>query len=157
MKLSPIPIRVVRGLVAAVLSGLTCAILVIGIAFGYIFCTWQVEGTTAYNRQVDLQQLRSDLIRPTLGCSVVFACAGWLSFAPCASYRFTRSLGYVFLGSLMFWLILSGLALTPTRYKEVSHPTFYPSELMVLLGPPTLLTIILTAIRIRPTGSDSSS
>ncbi len=82
-------------------------------------------------------------------CGVVCACAGWATFAPAGKYSFAWSLAIIFVGSLVAWMVLGWMELTPRRYKGVDHPAFYPSELLVLIVPPSLAAAFLTMIRVR--------
>jgi len=86
---------------------------------------------------------------PVVGCTVVFACAGWATFAPVGAFRFAKSLAIVFVMSLPLWFFLASMQFTPRRIKSVEHPAMYPSEFMVIAGPPVLAAAMLTAVRAR--------
>jgi hypothetical protein len=139
-----------RGLLAAILCGLGGAVASVAVALGFTVCRWLVSGTTEYDRlRIDLRSLESDMVIPIIGCAIVFACAGWATFAPAGTYRFARSLVVVFLVSVALWYVIGSMELTPRRYRGIEHPLLYASELIVLMASPMLAAALLTVIRIR--------
>lgn len=142
-----LPLNLFGGVCGAVLCGLGGAVGSISLALGLTIGRWLVEGTTPYMRELDLQSIEREMLNPVIGCTLVCAGAGFSIFAPHGTHRFTRSLVEVCLGSVMLWLVLWSLELTPRRYKEIQHPPLYPSELLILIGPPIAVASILTAIR----------
>jgi hypothetical protein len=150
MNLRHSPINLPRGLFGAISGAVIGAVAPAALAMGFTACRWVIFGTAEFDRVYDLRHLRSDMIGPVIGCSVVFACAGWTTLAPrVGRYRFAWTLATLFLITLPLWFVVVSMELTPRRYKGVHHPEFYPSELMVVIGPPIVVAIILTAVRAR--------
>ena len=91
---------------------------------------------------------------------MLLAAAGWATFAPAGRHRFAATLAIVFVSSMGLWFMLGWMQLTPQRFKGIDHPEFYPSELMVLIGPPALVAIGLNlgrsngGIKSKPSGWD---
>lgn len=95
------------------------------------------------------QDLVDGMAYPAVGCAVICACAGWATFAPAGKHSFAWSLAIIFLISVPLWAAIGWMELTPRRYKGLVHPMYYPSELLALFGPPTVVAMALTLIRIR--------
>ena len=159
MNAEPSTIAILRGLRAAVVGGLGGAIVPVALLCLFTVCRWFIEGASDFDRQLDLNNLPKKLHFPIIGCSLMCACAAWTTFAPCGNFRFAKSLAIIFAICMPLWYILSTMHLTPQRLKGVHHPAIYPSELIVVIGPPIVAAVFLTAIRIfgsrRPAGSES--
>ncbi len=137
-----------RGTCASALGALIGGTLPAAALMLFTFCSWFVAGASEFDRQVDLRRLREDLVWPVIGCAVVCACAAWTTFAPVGKYRFARTLAIIVAVCVPMWFVLNAMALTPRRLKGVGHPAIYPSELIELIGPPVLIAVILTVVRI---------
>lgn len=146
--LSQSSLNLKRGLVATFICSLVGAVGSVALALAFTVSRWLVSGTTEINREYDLRDLQSEMLGPVIGCAVVLGCAGWATYAPAGSFRFVPSLVFIFSVSVALWSILLSMQLTPRRFKSMDHPAFYPSELIVLFGPPILAAIGLTAVRI---------
>jgi hypothetical protein len=53
----------------------------------------------------------------------------------------------ILFASVVGWSLLSGFQWTPQRIKGVDHPPIYPSELLLIVGPPVLAAVVLGAMR----------
>jgi hypothetical protein len=96
-------------------------------------------------------ELRS-VVPLALWGAAVGACAGWAAAAPGGAYTPSGSLVVVVLCALPLWAVLLALDLTPHRYKGGEHPAVYPSEALVLVGPPVVVSGVVTLIRARRAG-----
>lgn len=136
-----------RGLRAALILGGLGAVAPLVLMLGLTVGGWAVLGATESDRPSDLVWLRSRMLGPTLGIGVLFASTGWAAFAPRRPHRFFPTFLSVCLLSLGGWFVLGLLQLTPRRFKGVDHPLFYPSELLVFLGPPIVAAARLSLRR----------
>jgi hypothetical protein len=119
-----------------------------GVLGAVVWCVIGALAAAVAVAVLDLNQsYLSTAMWPVLGCGAVFACAGWAARSSRPARGFVRSLIVVFFGSIVLWTVLAGLELTPRRLKSVEHPLIYPSEAVVLLVPPVLMAVILTALR----------
>jgi hypothetical protein len=143
------PLNIKRGLIATCLSALAGAAGCVVVAAGIYVYRWVTSGPTGTDVQGDFQYLKTYLHYPVVGCAVVFAFAGWATFAPIRPHRFARTLLLVFLISVPCWIVLSALQITPPRLKSIQHPLYYPSEILVLIGPPLMAAAVLTVRRLR--------
>ena len=138
-----------RGMRAAAAAAAIGAVAPAALMLAFTVCRWAVQGSSAFDRQFDLLRLKRDLLGPIIGCSCVFACAGWATFAPAGVFRFARSLAIVFTSSLPVWFVLSSMQLTPRRIGYVRDPAIYPSEFLVIVAPPILAAGIVTLVRMK--------
>ena len=145
------PLNVSRGLRGSLLCALVGAVAPLVMVSAFLVFNWIVFGVSEWDRHYDIQQWKHQMLGVIIGVSVVFACAGWAKFAPMGTYRFARSLAFVFLVSVPLWFVL-GMArdlldLNPRKPKKLDEPKFYPSELLMMIGPPIVAATILTTIR----------
>jgi predicted permease len=146
-----------RGLLATLLGALGGALVSVALALGFTVCGWLVAGTKEVDRQHDVDYLKQYTVYPIVGCAVVCACAAWATFAPARTRPFARSLGLIFLVSVPLWYVIGWMELTPRRNRGTEHPVFYPSELIVLIGPPLVAAAFLTVLRIRDAATTQGS
>ena len=132
---------VVRGTRAALILGGVGALAPVALMVGVTVIQWWINHTSEWDRRYDLLWLRNRMVGPTLGCAVIFAAAGWATYAPVGRHRFTPALVLIVAGSLVLWPMLMSLSLTPQRLKGVDHPEFYPLELTIWLTPPILIAL----------------
>jgi len=85
---------------------------------------------------------------PVVGCALIFACAGWVAYAVRPPLRFAISLLIVFLMSVVMWMTIMAMEITPRRLKGMDHPNLYPSETLALFGLPALAAAVVTVFRL---------
>ena len=136
-------VNLLRGTAAALIFGLlgflAPALLLGVLATGH----WIMEGTSEFA----LNQVSDVALGPMIGVGLVLACAGWATFAPSGNHRFASTLAIIFAISVIGWIVLGSMNLTPPRYKNTEHPFMYPSEAFVFFTPPILGALVLTLIR----------
>src|SRR5437879_5370885 len=108
------PLKISRGLCAAVLCGLAGAFAPMGLALVLRLCRWLVSGS-AETASAWVSDLEYYMEYPVVGCAAVSACAGCAAFAPVGTYRFVLSLAYIFFVSLLSWYVIGWLGLMPFR------------------------------------------
>jgi hypothetical protein len=138
----------VRGARAAVGFALFGAIAPIVFMVVFTLVHWGIGNASRIDWRGDIRQLEGGLLGPVIGCALVFACAGWATFAPRGSYRFARSLVLILVISLPLGWFLGSLEITPRRFKGIRHPLLYFSELLVLVVPPIVAATFVTAFRV---------
>jgi hypothetical protein len=149
MKPQQLPLNILRGLCGTFLAAFGGAIAAAGVAFAFRLCRGLPAGATRWTPGFDLGWLEKDMVQPIVGCAAVFACAGWATFAPSGAHGLVRSILAIFLLSLPLWFAAWWFHLTPPRLKGIDYPVFSPTELLALVGPPTVASALLTAIRNR--------
>ena len=149
-----------RGFRAAVPFGLAGAIVPIAVLYGLFALYWWFTGAPTFIRRVDIARIRMALPGPVVGCATIGACAGWVTYSLRGNFRFVGTLAAITAMSLVLWGIIGWASiwdqLTPPRIRGVRHPMFYPSELMLLMGPPIVAAALVTAFRARETPSQTS-
>jgi hypothetical protein len=138
-----------------VVGSVVAVALAVALWLGFRLCKWFGTGETAFDPEDDLRLLREEWIFPVLGCAIFGACAGWVTFAPARRFSFALSLVIIFLVSIPLIVVVRSLVDTPPRYKGVAHPQIYPSEVLVLMGPPIVVAAILTLVRVRRVRRDN--
>ena len=151
MKSTILDLNPVRGLLAAVVGASAGAVAPIAIMVACVVLRWWITGASDFDRRYDIGWIRENLPGPVIGCAMVCACAAWATFAPRGSFRFARTLAIVTAISFCLWFVVGSMELTPRRLKGIEHPMFYPSELLLLMGPPIVAAALVTAIRVRGT------
>ena len=137
-------VNLLRGTAAALLCGLL-GLLAPALALGLLTAgRWIVEGQMELG---DLTQLRLVVRGPMVGVGLVLACTGWATYTPSGNFRFASTLAIIFVISVVGWMVLGSMNLTPPRYKNTEHPFMYPSEAFVFFTPPILAALVLTLIR----------
>ena len=149
MPRSKVRLDFARGGCAALILGILGAVAPVTLMFGVTVAGWLLFGSSGWDRRYDLAWLRDRMGGPMLGCATVFAAAGWATFAPPDRRRFTPTLLLISLSSLGLWAVLTSLPLKPTRLKGIDHPEFYPTELLLIIGPPIVVAVGLSLIRDR--------
>ena len=150
MKVEPrrSPWNLYRALWATSLCAVLGATVPVGLAVVIALCRWAV-GPSEFASEWFRRDLEENIIHPVVGCGVVCACAGFATFAPRGKHSFAWSLAIIFVFSLVIWAVIASMELTPRRFKGVEHPVCYPSDLIALIAPPSVVSAFLTMIRTR--------
>jgi H+/Cl- antiporter ClcA len=146
-------VRPLRGLAAALGFGAVGFLVPVVLGLGYTVLRWWLEGSTDWDRAYDLRWLPFQLAGPAIGVALVLGCAGWATYAPSGSYRFTRTLATVFAIAVPSWLVIASVAdaLDESRRwhtTTVQRPV-EPSTVLFLAVPPIAAAIVLTTWRSR--------
>ena len=147
--LPPSKFNLSRGVRGTVLWAGIGAVAPVVMMVVFTLCRWCVWEASASDRQYDIAHLPDSLLWPVIGCAAVCACTGWATYAPIGSFRFAKSLAIVFAASVPLWLVVGSMGLTPRRTKGIENPAIYPSELILVIGPPIVAAILLAAIRVK--------
>ena len=147
----PIPLW---GLYGALMSAIVGAVIPTAIVLGGATLWWHARGSSDLDRSYDRNSVLPSTPSLVVVGAVVFACAGWATFAPRGKHRFARTLAIVVaitapLWAVVVWLVRE-LELTPVRYKGLEHPAWYQSEIavaIVCLVIPIVVALILSAVR----------
>jgi uncharacterized membrane protein len=147
----PIPIR---GLYGALISAIVGAVVPAAIVLVCTTLWWHAQGSSDLDRTYDRNNVLPDIPSLVVVGAVVFACAGWATFAPRGKHRFARTLAIVVAITAPLWAVVGWfvreLKLTPVRYKGVEHPAWYQSEVavaIVCLAVPIVVAVSLSAVR----------
>ena len=146
----------VRGVFAAVVGALVGGVAPIVVLAAGTVIRWWITGASEFDRRYDIGWVRNALPGPVVGCATICA-ARRATFAPRGRYRFARSLAVITAISLGVWLVVGSMELTPRRLKGIEHPMFYPSEWMLLMGPPIAAAVMMTVFRLRAAAPRSGS
>ncbi len=143
-----------RGLYGALLGAAVGAVVPVAIVLGCTVCWWHAQGSSELDRTYDRHAVLLDIPSLVVVGATVFACAGWATFAPRGSHRFAGTLAIVTGITVPLWYVVlwvvRKLEFTPTRYKGVEHPSWYPSEIavaIVCLAIPIVVAVTLSALR----------
>ena len=147
----------VRGILSAAAWGLVGAIAAVALVSLGTLAYWHLNDTRQFDRQYDINWWRTRALPPIIGVTTLLACAGWAAYAPRGKHRFATTLAILFFLSIPLWFVLGSMELTPRRVKSVEHPPLYPSELLVLVLPPIVVSIALSVLRGHRHTSDTSA
>ncbi len=125
-------------------SGLRSAILwgIVGVVLALLACV-VLQAQERWQDITMLGEYRSWLISsfhkgmwPALGCFIVLGCSAWAANAPQPPRNLVVCLLQVTSVSIILWLIIGAMEITPRRLKGIEHPAIYLSEFLVLIVPP---------------------
>ena len=134
-------LKVSRGLIAA---GLLAVVGLLGSVGLVLLCLVFGSGT-AFDPRISF-----------LAGAVFLGCAGWATYAPPGSWRFVRSLLFIFLVSLSCWFLVFGVV--KVMDEELSDhlracykgdPFLRPDQALVLFSPPIGAAQLLVVLRLR--------
>jgi hypothetical protein len=144
-----------RGAAAAFVLGLVGFLIPIVAGLSFTVVRWWVSGFSEWDRAHDLRLLPFQLAYPTIGTAFVLASAGWATYAPRGTHRFTPTLAVVSAIALVSWIVIALGASDPDRMHAplgMTEQLVEPSALLFLAAPPMAAAIILTTWRNRRAG-----
>jgi hypothetical protein len=141
-------LNLVRGIGFALLCGTIGFLAPILMGLAFTFCRWRVFGFNAFDRALDLRSLPENLAYAAVGAAILFAAAGWASYAPNGTYRFARTLVTVFAISVPSWFVLgnacSALGLLPDHFRGEVRPLVELADVLMLSIAPVVTALVLS-------------
>ena len=143
----------IRGIGFALFFGTIGFFAPILIGLSFTVCRWWVYGFNDFDRAYDLQLLPTYLASPAVGIAIIFATAGWATYAPKGIYRFTRTLIIIAALSLTSWVVLAhvieSLGLSPRGHIGRHQRLVEPLSVLCFAVPPVAMALILSKMRAR--------
>jgi len=139
--------NVKRGLLAALASSFIGAVSAFLVISALVFGNWLLKDTHASEREFDTRWLATAWIVPAIGVSIYLGLAAFATYAATTNFGFGRTLAIIFFVSIPLTAFLASLELTPKRIKSIDHPVLYPSEIAILVLPPSVVAFLLLASR----------
>jgi hypothetical protein len=131
--------HLVRAFLFTVLFGVIGMVTPILIFLSGTVVRWIVEGASEFDRADDIHQLAEVLIAPVLGVGLVFAAAGWATYAPRGTYRFASTLLLVFVIS-----VTSCFTMVPV-FGAIGTSNSW--RWIFIAMPPVVTALLLTVLR----------
>ena len=146
-----------RGLIAAFTCSSIGAVSTVFLIAVFAVGNWFFNDTTPAEREFDIRWLATAWIVPSIGVSIYLGLTAFTTYSARTNYGFARTLAIIFFVSIPLTSILGTLELTPKRVKSNEHPILYPSELAILLLPPSVVAALLLASRVNIASNDIST